>query len=137
MESNLDLQDNCPEVSLSNSACAVRSADTMPQAFVPAIVLGGAQNALSVARNLARHGIKVFAVNDPYAAIRFSRFARYIHLDADSSPRAWEQFLLGHQSDHLRGSVLLACSDEAISILINNYPLLSRKFLLEETDPVI
>lgn len=105
------------------------------QAAIPAIVLGGSQNGLSVARNLARHGIEVFAINFPYEAVRFSRYARYIHVGSDCGPKAWEPFLLGCESDHLRGSVLLPCSDEAISIIINNYAVLSRKFLLEETDP--
>src|ERR1700687_5921798 len=101
----------------------------MTRAQVPAIVLGGSQNALSVARNLARNGIEVFAVNYPYEAVRFSRSARYIHVDGDGSPKAWERFLLGSESDHLRGSALLPCSDEAISVIINNYAELSRKFL--------
>ncbi len=105
---------------------------------VSAIVLGGSQNALSVARNLARDGIEVVAINFPYEAIRFSRYARYMHLGGgDGTPHAWERFLLGRESDHLRGSVLLPCSDEAISIIINNYAALSRKFLLEETDPAM
>lgn len=104
---------------------------------VPAIVLGGSQNALSVARNLTRHGIDVVAVNYPWEAIRFSRYARYRHISGSASPAAWERFLLGPESDDLRGSVLLTCGDEAISIVVNNYAVLSRKFLLEESDPAV
>lgn len=103
--------------------------------FVPAIVLGGQQNALSVARNLARHGIEVLAVNYRHEPIRFSRYARYI--DGGRSPEDWARFLLGPESDHLRGSVLLACSDEAISIVITHHAALSRRFLLEEGDPAL
>jgi D-aspartate ligase len=109
----------------------------MTRALIPAIVLGGTQNALSVARNLARHGIPVLAVNYPLEAIRFSRHARYVHLNDGRSLGAWEEFLLGKGSDHLRGSVLLACSDEAISIIIKHHAVLSRKFLLEETEPTL
>jgi D-aspartate ligase len=109
----------------------------MLKAKVPAIVLGGSQNALSVARNLSRHGIEVVAVNYAHEAVRFSRYARYVRLDGDSSPRAWERFLLGAESEPLRGSVLLACADAAISIILNNYTILSRKFLLEEPEPKI
>jgi len=105
--------------------------------LVPAIVLGGAANALSVARNLGRHGIDVVAVNYPYEAIRFSRHARFAYLNDGYSPNAWERFLLGRESDHLRGSVLLACGDEAISIIVNNHATLSQKFLLEEGDPIV
>jgi D-aspartate ligase len=132
------MHNNYPEGALSNSADPVRAEGrATTQALVPAIVMGGAQNALSVARNLARHGIEVIALNYPYEAVRFSRHARYMHLDGDGSPTAWERFLLGHESDHLRGSVLMACSDEAISIIINNSGVLSRKFLLEETDAAL
>jgi D-aspartate ligase len=109
----------------------------MTQALVPVIILGGHENALSVARNLTRLGIEVVAVNYPHAPIRFSRYARYVHLDGCSSPEAWERFLLGRESDYLRGAVLLVCSDEAISIIVNNHGTLSRKFLLEEGDPVV
>ena len=104
-------------------------------ASIPAIVLGGCQNALSVTRNLARHGIEVVAVNYPYEAVRFSRYGRYVALDGDGSPAVWERFLLSAASDRFSGSVLLACNDEAISIIVNNYEALSHKFLLEETDP--
>lgn len=103
---------------------------------VPAIVLGGAANALSVARNLARHGIEVVAVNYPDEAVRLSRYVRYANLDDYSSSEGWKRFLLGRESDYLRGSVLLACSDEAISIVLDNYASLSNRFLLEEGDPV-
>ena len=64
-------------------------------ARAPAIVMGGCQNALSVARNLSRHGIEVIAVNYPHEAIRFSRHARYIKLGGEGTPSAWEEFLLG------------------------------------------
>jgi D-aspartate ligase len=112
-------------------------AGDMKSDSVPAIVLGGAANALSAARNLARHGIEVVAVNYPDEAIRLSRYARYVRLDDSSSPEDWKKFLLGSESDYLRGSVLLACSDEAISIIVDNYAPLSDRFLLEESDPAI
>src|SRR5712671_552092 len=98
----------------------------IPLALTPAIVLGGCQNALSVARNLTRQGIEVVALNYPYEAVRFSRFARYIRLDGDASPATWEQYLLSEESQRLRGSVLLPCSDEAVSIIVNNHEALSR-----------
>jgi D-aspartate ligase len=120
-------------VSMAESGITARSPNaTIP---VPVIVLGGSQNALSVARNLRKHEIEVVAVNYPYEAIRFSRYARYIHLAEGGSPAGWEQFLIGRDSDYLSGAVLLPCSDEAISIIIDNYAALSGKFLLEETDP--
>jgi len=112
----------------------VRVNDTTSR-LVPTVVLGGEANALSVARSLGAHGIKVVAVNYPYEAVRLSRYVRYVHLENDNSAESWKRFLLGHESDHLRGSVLLACSDEAISLVTDNHAALSDKFLLEEGDP--
>lgn len=102
---------------------------------IPAIVVGGCQNALSVTRSLARHGVEVLTINYSYEAVRFSRYGHYVVLEGDGSPAAWEKFLLSRASDRFRGAVLLACSDEAISIINNNYEALSHKFLLEETEP--
>ena len=102
---------------------------------IPAIVVGGCQNSLSVTRSLTRHGVEVLTVNYPYEAVRFSRYGHYVALEGDGSPTAWEKFLLSRASDRYKGSVLLACNDEAISIIINNYEALSHKFLLEETEP--
>ena len=101
------------------------------------IVVGGSQNALSVVRNLTRNGIEVFVINSPYEAVRFSRFGHYIRLDKNDTAAAWEEFLLGPHSEYLRGSVLLPCSDEAISIVVENYNALAKKFRLEETDPLV
>jgi D-aspartate ligase len=109
----------------------------MTRTLAPVIVLGGAANALSVARNLAHQGIEVVAVNYPHEAVRFSRRARFVRLDDGYSPKTWERFLLGRESDYLRGSVLLACGDEAISIIVDNHAALSQKFLLEEGDPLV
>lgn len=102
---------------------------------MPVVVLGGAENAVSVARNLAPHGIKVVAINHPREAVRFSRYATYLRIDGAACPDGWERFLLGRESDKLRGGVLLACSDEAISIIARNHAALSEKFLLEEGNP--
>jgi predicted ATP-grasp superfamily ATP-dependent carboligase len=103
---------------------------------VPAIVLGGSQNALSVARSLSRNGIPVLAINYPHEAIRFSRCANYL-FSAGPDPIAWEHFLVSNASEHLRGSIIFACSDEAISLLGRHDSLLRSKFLLEETSAAI
>ncbi len=112
-----------------------REPRNMIDANVPAIVLGGSQNALSVARNLSRNNVDVNAINYPYEAIRFSRYAHYVSLGG-GDPAAWERFLLGHESNYLRGAILLACSDEAINIICSNNDVLKNKFLLEETSSV-
>lgn len=100
-----------------------------------AIVLDGTQHALSVARNLVRRGVTVYALTGPREGVRFSRHVRWLRLTDGSPPRSWERFLLGSDSDYLAGSVLLACSDEAINLIARNAEQLSRKFRIEEGDP--
>jgi D-aspartate ligase len=101
----------------------------------PAIVVDGTQHALSVARNLVRHGVTVYALTGPREGVRFSRHVRWIRMADGGSPHSWERFLLGPDSDYLAGAVLLACSDDAINFIALNSQQLSRKFLLEEGDP--
>jgi predicted ATP-grasp superfamily ATP-dependent carboligase len=103
----------------------------------PALIVGGDANAVSVARALNRHGIEVHALNHPDTFIRHSRAARWIVLAGDTGPLGWERFLLGADSDFLRGAVLLVCSDEAIDIVIRNYAALSSKFRLEPSRPEV
>ena len=66
----------------------------------PVILLGGAANALSVARCLGRRGVRVYALNDHYSHVRYSRFARYLPAPWMGSDEAtWTAYLLGPQSD--------------------------------------
>jgi predicted ATP-grasp superfamily ATP-dependent carboligase len=99
----------------------------------PAIVLGGDSNALSVARSLGRQGIPVYAIGyDPH--LRFSRYCRWIHVPFHHSDEAtWSDYLLGPESDGLRGSVLLACSDGALATIARHREVLAEKFLLDES----
>lgn len=98
----------------------------------PVIVLGGTANALSVARRLGARRIPVYALNYPREAVRYSRHCRFIELDDDGGPRAWAAFLLSPRSEWLRGAILLACSDEAIALVVDHAEALARKFVLEE-----
>ena len=110
---------------------AVRPAgDALPSA----IILGGGANALSVARSLGRAGVEVYAINEDSAYVRYSRYCRWLEVPGDA-PGAWACFLLGPESEPLRGGVLLACSDDAIAIIARHRPELSAKFRLEESNP--
>jgi predicted ATP-grasp superfamily ATP-dependent carboligase len=109
----------------------------LQSAAVPpaAIIIDGAQQALSVARSLGRQGIDVYALTGAGEGIRFSRYARWLRMPDGGTPSSWSRFLLGSESDRLAGSVLLACSDLAIDLVARNTTQLSRKFLVEESDP--
>ncbi|HEX5444308.1 MAG TPA: hypothetical protein VFW87_10785 [Pirellulales bacterium] len=94
-----------------------------------AIVVGGGANALSVARSLGRSGVTVYALNEPTAHVRYSRYARWVDVPADAEAQA--AWLLGPASEPLRGSVLLAAGDAAIELIAEHRDELAQKFLLD------
>lgn len=98
----------------------------------PAIVVGGGSNALSIARSLGRSGISVYAINEPAAHVRYSRFARWINLPAGpDAEQGWVDWLTGPESESLRGGVLLAASDAAIEMLAAHRERLAERYLLD------
>jgi D-aspartate ligase len=103
----------------------------------PAIVLGGSANALSIVRSLGRAGIPSYAINYPQAEVKHSRFCKWI--DIPKAPGTisenWAAYLLGHESSHLRGAVLLAASDEAIELIAEHRQALSERFRLDLSNP--
>jgi D-aspartate ligase len=107
-----------------------------PAALPPAIIMGGgAGNALSVARSLGRQGVEVHLLLDGPDV--HSRYARAIRLPAGADhQRAWARYLLGPQSEALRGAVLLSCSDAGIELLIEHREELAEKFIIDVSDPV-
>src|SRR5437879_866154 len=87
----------------------------------PAILIGGAATALSIARCLGRRGIRVFCLNEHQAPVRHSRFCRWLPVPwVGSNDASWTRFLLGPDAEPLRGAVLLAASDEGIEIIAHN-----------------
>jgi predicted ATP-grasp superfamily ATP-dependent carboligase len=102
------------------------------EGFPGAVVLGGGANAVSVVRCLGRQGIRVYAMNTPNTYLPYSRYCHFICPSKDDNfAEVWERYLLGDESEHLRGSVLLACSDAALEILIKNREGLSKRFVLD------
>jgi D-aspartate ligase len=99
-----------------------------------AIVLDGSQNALSVARSLVNLGARVYCISEPGEPVRYSRSVTRL-AEAGANPASWERFLLGPDSERLRGSLLLACSDHAVEIIAKNSEALKEKYILEEGDP--
>jgi D-aspartate ligase len=109
-----------------------------PDAPRPIILLGGDENALSIVRDFSHSGIPVFVVNRPNLPVAYSRWGRPVAVAGGAAAvEAWAQFLLGDASNDLAGAVLLACSDEAIELVIDHWQALAAKFLLEECPPEI
>jgi predicted ATP-grasp superfamily ATP-dependent carboligase len=102
----------------------------------PVIILGGEANALSVARDLGRLGVSVYLTAEPDCAARASRYCRWLTIPTDDDfESAWIQFLLGTDSDPLRGAVVLSCSDAGIQVLARHREALLRRFRLDDSNP--
>jgi len=103
----------------------------------PAIVLGGSANALSIVRSLGRAGVTCYAISNPQGEVKYSRFCKWIDVSKTPGtvPESWAAYLLGHESNHLRGAVLLAASDEAIELIAEHRQALSEKFRLDLSNP--
>jgi D-aspartate ligase len=103
----------------------------------PALILGGDEIGLSVARSLGRLGVQIFALAPPSQLIRHSRYAQWIPLPG-GTPQFWKEcanFLIGPASKHLAGAVLLATQDEAVALLAKHRQILQRKFFLDRSNP--
>ncbi len=122
---------------MSSSVAVIEGIKLSNSTLPPAIILGGDHNALSIARSLGAAGIEVYAINYPHADVRYSRFCKWINLPESVAiaPESWAAYLLGPESDHLRGAVLLAASDEAIELIAERRQALSAKFTLDLSNP--
>jgi D-aspartate ligase len=122
---------------LSSSVAVIEGIKLSNSTLPPAIILGGAHNALSIARSLGAAGIEVYAINYPHEDVRYSRFCKWINLPESSAiaSETWAAYLLGSGSNHLRGAVLLAASDEAIELIAEHRQSLSEKFTLDLSNP--
>jgi D-aspartate ligase len=103
-------------------------------ALSPAIILGGEVNALSIARNLARAGVTVYAVNDASSPTRYSRYVHWVPMRARATPDDWAGFLLGPATERLRGAVLLAASDAAVEFVAAHRSELAARFRIDISD---
>ena len=85
----------------------------------PAVLLGGTENAVSVARSLARAGIDVHAVGDRTSIVRHSRaLASFVDLDGDGDRQTrWLEWLAGGRLP----SVILPCSDDGLELVARHY----------------
>ena len=101
----------------------------------PAILLGGAANALSIARSLGRRGIPVVALNDEASHVRHSRFGRFVPLPAGvDMQKAWLDWLRVEGRNDYRGGVVLPCCDDALELLAGSRKELEADFILTEAN---
>ena len=103
----------------------------------PALIVGGEHGGLSIARSLGAAGVPVYAINHRQSVVRYSRFCKWIDLPDSNAigTEVWAAYLLGRESNHLRGAVLLAASDEAIELIAEHRQSLAEKFTLDLSNP--
>ena len=103
----------------------------------PVLLLGGRENALSIARRFGRIGITVRASG---ASDRWALYSKYC-AEPFPVPRDvnyqdyWAQLLLSGNHPHLGGHLLIACNDQAIEFIASNYRELKQSYVLMEASP--
>ena len=121
-------------VELSGTATAAATPPRTTEPGPPVILLGGAMNALSIARSLAELGVAVHTIGvEPF--VEWSRHVRPLPLGrGDDEAARWLATLLGPTTDHLRGAVVLAASDVGITVLARHRDALLERYLLDDSD---
>lgn len=105
---------------------------------VPVIILGGNDNALSIARSLGSRGVPVYCLGT-HPVVGRSRYATPIETGGshDEPEQAWADYLLGPRSDSLRGAVLITGSDVGLEFIAGRRAELAERFTLDISDPVV
>jgi len=100
----------------------------------PVLILGGQENALSIVRSLSARGVPVSVSASRTCWALRSRYCarRYVVPSGESAADYWEKLLLGNTDPALDGSVLFACSDEAIEFMSARRGELARRYLLDD-----
>lgn len=103
----------------------------------PVLLLGGRENALAIARNLGRMGVRVSASGGAGAwAMRSKYCTAAYEVPADvPSEQYWQRLLMEEAPHSLRGHLLLACNDDAVEFLANNRERLAQSYLLDHSIP--
>ncbi len=103
----------------------------------PVLVLGGQANAIAIVRSLGRMGIPVHVAARADCLAYLSRYCgdRYPCPEGRDPGEYWTELLLGDTPRALRGSVLFACSDDAIVFIADHYDALRERFRLPEFAP--
>jgi len=99
----------------------------------PVVLLGGYENALSVARSLGRRGIHITAIAREGSPVHYSKYCNesiVISVD-DDFQRSLHQKLLSGNSCIRRGSVVFPCSDYSIKFIADQRDVLGQQYLLD------
>lgn len=97
------------------------------------LLLGGAENAVSVVRSLGRKGIRVFVSSSRYCTASYSRFGidKVGMVVQGDDELHWRKLLIDEPDTELQGAIILALSDSAISFIAKFEDQLKGRYILE------
>jgi predicted ATP-grasp superfamily ATP-dependent carboligase len=110
---------------------AAPTASLRPEA--PVLLLGGKENALSIARNLGRLGVTVRASGPRSCWALYSRYCTegFPTGPANGLTDFWDRLLLSDTSHRLHGHILFPLSDEAIEYVAKRQERLAAHYRLD------
>lgn len=114
---------------------AASAVPTIDRSVLPGVViLGGAHNALALARTFGRKGVPVFLVTDDHPLPTYSRYIRrsFDWPGATSAGAAAWLATLGAQQN-LQGWLLLPCADNEVRLVAESHDLLRARFRIMGT----
>ncbi len=103
----------------------------------PVLLLGGRENALSVARNLGRLGVTIYSSGKSGSRSMDSKYCTQAFIVPEETDAAdhWRDLLLTRQIPQLQGCIIFACCDESLDFLQSNRDQLATHYKLEEFVP--
>ena len=103
----------------------------------PVILLGGRENAVAVARNLGRRGVRIIATGLPGCRSMNSKYTRqsFPVPEGQSAAQYWRKLLLEDQRDALQGAIIFAFCDESLAFMEANRDALEKHYKVEEFVP--
>lgn len=114
---------------------AAAAATAPDRSMLPGVViLGGAHNALALARSFGRKGIPVALVTDDHPLPTFSRYVRRTFDWPGATSAGAAAWLVALASQHdLKNWLLLPCADNEVRLVAENQDLLRTRFQIMGT----
>lgn len=86
---------------------------------MPALILGGQENTLSLTRSFGKRGIPVYVSSRPSCMANDSRYVSKTYpITSGMSPQAfWSELLLSGKHSELKNTMIFACNDDALEFM--------------------
>jgi predicted ATP-grasp superfamily ATP-dependent carboligase len=100
---------------------------------IPVIILGGAENTLAIVRDFAKKGIETRVIAGRQCPAFDSRYTinKNVIPEGQASQEYFAKLLLDHFRKKWQGSVVFACSDDAIEFIIEHRQQLDDNYKLD------